>query len=219
MEREKRITQIESAPGKGNQFHVYIDDALAFTVHEDVLVQYRLWKDRTISERELEEIAREEERLRAYHDALAFVSRRPCSAVEIRRKLRRKKYPDEWIEEAVHRLQSRGYLNDGEFAKMLANQRVRGQLKGSRWIRQELAQKGIAKEHVADALESIDEEAEYEAALKAARKRWKPDSGDPKQRLKLFQYLVRRGFPHGIVRRALREATADTVEWDDAEME
>ena len=63
------------------------------------------------------------------------------------------------------------------------------------------------------AVSELDEEAEKEAAIALARKKWPALKGEWRQRqLKLTGYLLRRGFPNSVVRSALDEVRADSDE-------
>lgn len=203
---------MERAAGERSRYHIYVDGRLACTVHEDLLVKHRLLKGELLDERLLDELVRDEERLKAYHAALSYVAWRSRSAQEIRAHLKRKKYPPEWIEESLQKLEAQGFVDDREFARRLTNYRIRQQKKGSRWVRQELLQKGVKPEDVGGALESVDEEAEYRAAAELARKRWKPGDDPVASVRKLAQYLLRRGFPSGTVRRVVREVSSQARE-------
>jgi regulatory protein len=209
MERHAKITSVELHASDKQRFIIHLDGEPAFIVHEDLLVKYRLLKGETLTVQQVKEIEAEEDRTKAYLEGLSYLSRRPRSAKEVHQHLKRKAYPPEWINFAVQRLQEQGYLNDRQFAKQWTSHRIRSQKKGRLWIRQELAEKGIAKEQIAEAIQEVDKDTEYRNALELARRRWKGgDSVDErKQRQKLMAFLLRRGYPSSIVHRALREVT------------
>jgi regulatory protein len=208
MEHHARITSVELHSGDKQRFIIHLDGEPALIVHEDLLVKYRLLKGEALTAQQVKEIEAEEDRTKAYLEALAYLSRKPRSAKEVHQHLKRKTFPPEWIDSAIQRLHEQGYLNDRLFAKQWTSHRIRSQKKGRLWIRQELAEKGIAKEQIAEAIQEVDEEAEYRNALELARKRWKSDPPDErKQRQKLMAFLLRRGYPSSIVHRALREVT------------
>ncbi|MDG0812492.1 RecX family transcriptional regulator [Cohnella rhizosphaerae] len=115
-----------------------------------------------------------------------------------------------------------GYVNDAMFAQRFAEQRVSGQKKGSRLVRQELMQRGVDKREIDEAIKGIDEDAERSAALALALKRWPSVKGksERERQMKLMNILLRRGFPGAAAREAVRkasEAAADAEEWDAPE--
>ncbi|WP_420872044.1 regulatory protein RecX [Cohnella rhizosphaerae] len=108
------------------------------------------------------------------------------------------------------------------FAQRFAEQRVSGQKKGSRLVRQELMQRGVDKREIDEAIKGIDEDAERSAALALALKRWPSVKGksERERQMKLMNILLRRGFPGAAAREAVRkasEAAADAEEWDAPE--
>jgi regulatory protein len=215
------ITAVESLPKEKQMYLIHLDGSPALTVHEDILIKYRLLKGESLSEELVEEIEYAEERSKAYLQALSYLSRRPRSVKEVRQHLARKQFPEHWVDDALQRLQSQGYLDDGQFAKQWAGHRVRSQKKGSVWIRYELTEKGVSKEQISSALQELDHDAEYKNAVELARRRWKADSDNEfKQRQKLMQFLLRRGYTNDVVRRAVREVTsfgADELEFESPE--
>ena len=60
------------------------------TVHEDVMLKYRMFKGNVFRKEELEEIIVADERQRAYVEALNHLSRKPRTAKEITQRLQQK---------------------------------------------------------------------------------------------------------------------------------
>jgi regulatory protein len=121
-------------------------------------------------------------------------------------------------EKAIERLMQERLVDDVSYANRFAAERMRSQLKGRRLLRQELEQRGIAKSTAKEASEHLDPEWEAEAAIRAANKKWpfiKGEYRDRKRKLAIF--LLRRGFPDSVVKRAVNEAAQeadDDEEWD-----
>jgi regulatory protein len=85
---------------------------------------------------------------------------------------------------------------------------MRTQLKGRRLLRQELEQRGIAKQAAKEASEGLDFDEEARAAVTAARKKWPHLKGELRERKqKLTIFLLRRGFPGPIAKRAVQEVS------------
>lgn len=110
----------------------------------------------------------------------------------------------------VAELQSRGYVNDPEFARWWAEARARGRKIGSRRLRQELLAKGISRDMAAAAVEAAFAEApEAERALEAGRRRLPAllRAGRERAPRRLRDYLLRRGYPAEIALKAVKELT------------
>ncbi|AJY77908.1 RecX family transcriptional regulator [Paenibacillus beijingensis] len=201
------LTKVEPDRKHRSRYLLYFDgsDEAALSVHEDILVRYRLLKGQTLDAALLAEVAAEDGRYRAYAAAVYYLGFKPRTSKEIERYLARKEFDEESISHTLDRLNGEALINDGEYARMFAAQRMRGALKGRRLIRQELQVRGIAKETAAKAAEALDPQAELDAAMRAAEKKWRSLKGEPIDRKrKLTAFLLRRGFPGETARAAVR---------------
>jgi regulatory protein len=196
------------------------DTETVITVHEDTLVSLRLLKGRRLSAEEWEALRREEDREDAYRSALAILERKARTSRELSEALKRKGYAPDIINSCLERLQARRMLDDSSYAKRFAEQRAAGQRKGRRLIRQELLQRGIAKEDAERALGELDENVEREAAFTLAHKKWPQLKGELRERRhKLAAFLLRRGYPNGIVKEALDHAASAASRTGDPDLE
>jgi len=181
-------------------------------VHEDTLVSMRLLKGRRLSPEEWQQLRQEEALEEAYRAALAIVERKARTSRELADALKRKGYSPEAIAGCMQRMQSRRLLDDSAYARRFAEQRTTSQRKGRHLVRQELVQRGISREEADRALGELDEQLEMEAALALARKKWPQLKGESKERrMKLTAFLLRRGFPSGIVKTALSRVQAESA--------
>lgn len=186
-------------------------------VHEDILIRFSLMKGRTVSEEELHLIRTEDERYRAYASAVYYLGIKPRTRKQIELYLTRKQFEEMNIRHALDRLESERIVDDELYAHQYAAQRLRNGLKGSRWIRQELQQLGISQHTAAEALGSLDRNAELAAAEAVAGKKWRSLNGSPgEKKQKLIVYLLRRGFPGDIVKQAAKslESSVDEDDFD-----
>ena len=122
------------------------------------------------------------------------------SEAEIRRRLKRKKFPTDIIETTVSFLKNKNFINDREFAHLWFDSRIK-RLCGIKRIKQELKIKGISEELIREAQEDLQDYDEKKVVLKLAKKRLLQSKGLEinKKRQRLYGYLIRRGFPAGIV--------------------
>jgi regulatory protein len=190
------------------------------SVHEDTLVSLRLLKGRRLSAEEWEALRHEEDREDAYRAALTILERKARTSRELSEALKRKGYAPDIIQSCLNRLQERRILDDSSYARRFAEQRATGQRKGRRLIRQELLQRGIAKEDADLALGELDENIEREAALTLARKKWPQWKGELRDRQqKLAAFLLRRGYPNSIVKEALEHVTSSAPPMGDQDVD
>ncbi|WP_219836732.1 RecX family transcriptional regulator [Paenibacillus sp. R14(2021)] len=203
------ITGVEQDSKKKQRYHLYVNDAAdPFTsVHEDVLIKYRLLKGREIEPDELKQIVHEDSHHRAYILALAYLGARQRTEKEIHRYLSKKEIDEGAARKAIERLSREGLVNDSLYADQYAAQRMRTQLKGRRLLQQELLQRGIKKDTAKQAAMNLNPESETEIAIRAGMKKWPHIKGELRERKqKLAAFLLRRGFPSSAVRDAVKAA-------------
>jgi regulatory protein len=111
------------------------------------------------------------------------------------------------VEAALARLSEARYLDDAGYAARVARTRLRHDGLGRHRIRQDLRLRGV-DQNTAEAgiAEAVAEVPEAEALEKVAQRYWRTHPSDePSVRLrKLWAFLVRRGFPAGLVHDRLR---------------
>lgn len=152
----------------------------------------------------------------AYVDALRRLARRDHSEQELRRALARKGHDDVIIDRVIAKLRGERALDDRRFAEAFSRSRLSHHGLGRQRIRQDLRRRGIARTTaeagLKQALADVPEDATVDAL---ARRYWSAHARDePAQRVrKLWAFLVRRGFPHGLVQARLR---ALWPRWQDA---
>jgi regulatory protein len=134
-----------------------------------------------------------------------FVSLRPRSEKEIRDYLHGKHATDLDSEKIIQLLVKQKLLDDSAFVQWWLEQRATFRPKGKRVLRAELKQKGISEELIEEALnDGVDELILAKAA--AAKKVKIYRSLPPREfRQKLSNFLGRKGFPWGIIKRVLDE--------------
>ena len=157
--------------------------------------------------------------------ALRRLARRDHSEAELRRALLRTGFPAAVIDATLDRLRAEKYLDDRGFATRFARNRVAHDGLGRHRVGQALRARGVSRaiidEGVAEALRDVSEAETLEIV---ARRYWRQHGREePVQRIrKLWAFLLRRGFPAGLVRERLsalwprwREGLEDVPEADD----
>lgn len=216
------ISAVEQDRKDRSRYHIYTNgmEEPLLSVHEDLLIKYRLLKGKELTGELITEIADEDGRYRAYALAVNYLGMKARTRKQIEQYLQRKEFEPEPIAYALERLESEHIVDDGEYARQFAMQRIRYSQKGRRWIKQELQQRGVSKQAAADALDSIGKEDELASAVHAAKKKWRSLKGENREkRQKLMAFLMRRGFPSDVVKQAARTAIdeAETEQADEDE--
>lgn len=191
------ITSLKIQKKNSERVSVFVDGEYAFSV--SLLTAAQLHKGQTLTPEEIAELEQGGEAHLAYQQAQRYLSFRPRSRAEVEKYLRGKETDEQAIEEVLSRLESRGYLNDEEFARFWVDDRLRFRPRGGRALRFELHQKGLGREEIDAALEGLDEGAAAWDAVAGKLERWR--ELDEREFLnKVSAYLSRRGFSYDVCR-------------------
>ena len=177
-----------------------------------------MWKKRKEIKPDAERVIKDADRARrkTFDRAVNLLTYKPRSIVELRTRLMEKEWTNSQIvEEVIQKLESYGYLNDGQFAKDFAASQLRGKPIGKRVLKQKLAMKKLDKETVERAIEATFEETpEAEVIERAIAKRLRL-KGKPETRedtKKFYDYLLRQGFSYDLVSSKMRELNSRDFE-------
>lgn len=132
--------------------------------------------------------------------ALTILERSDRTEMEVRQKLGAKEYTPEEIEEVIRFLKEYRYVDDAAYAQRYI--RVYSSRKSVRQIRCDLERKGVAKELIAESLDTcpVDEEEQVRRLL--LKKGYQPGEWmEPAQYRKLMGALCRKGFSYEVIRR------------------
>ena len=153
---------------------------------------------------------------RAWSAALAVLARRDVAEEQLRRVLLGKGHPEAATEAALQRLRGERYLDDSGLAARFARSRMEFRGLGQHRIRQGLRKRGVAGAIIEEGIrEALGAVSEADVLDRLARRYWSQRRRDaPARRLRgLWAFLVRRGFPAGLVHERLR---ALWPRWSDA---
>jgi regulatory protein len=145
-----------------------------------------------------------------YDYAVKALGRAMRSETELRRLMKTRVEPGEPGEAAIAaalvRLREHGYLDDAAFAETYARLRQENEKFGVRRVRQDLQQKGVGSELIAETLEArygqTNEEALAREHLERKRIR-KPEN--EKETARVMRRLVAAGFSTGVIYKILRQ--------------
>jgi len=142
--------------------------------------------------------------------AVKSLGRQMRSESDLRRLMRARVEPgaagDAVVDAVVLRLREYGYLDDAAFAETYARLRQENEKLGVRRVRQDLQQKGVGSDLIAETLEAryghTNEEALAREHLERKRIR-KPEN--PKETARVMRRLVTAGFSTGVIYKILRQ--------------
>ncbi len=197
----KVITKIEQQKKNKKRFNIYINDEYSFSIHEDILVKFRLYKGSVLEGEIIDEILLEEETNRTWQKGLKFISYKPRTRKEVSTYLLKQGYNPEQVESVLDKLQAENWINDNHYAEQFIAQRLSSNPKGKKLIAFELRNRGIDQEIINKQIEVIDQEKELQLANKLIEKKYtqtKFEDWDTFQR-KMSGFLQRRGFSYDVI--------------------
>lgn len=189
-----KITKLEYQKKDPKRVNVFVDEKFAVGVSVDDVIKLGIFKGQEINQEVLNKIIGESDFGKLFNRALNFLSFRPRSEWEIRRKLHGEK--PELVEIVMEKLKGIGQVNDEEFAKWFVDQRNTFRPKGKLAIKQELARVGVKVVPEMGA-------TELELATRAMGKR---KFSDP---LKLQRFLLSRGFTWETIKSIIKNSDED----------
>ena len=142
---------------------------------------------------------------KALHRAVAMLARRPCSVMEIKKKLLESDFDPCVVSAVIERLEKERLLDDRDFCEQWIHNRISHHY-GIRKIYFELIQKGVSKELIQEALDKfLTDDTQMDAALSLAEKAFHSLSSETDRYhlwQKMIARLIRRGFSTDIAKEA-----------------
>ena len=198
------ITKIEPQRNE-ERVNIYLDGEFAFGLMKEIQYKYGLTEDMNIDREYIDKVLMAEEQSKANNYALKFLAYRQRSKKEIIDKLAEKGFEDKFIENTLVYLKSYDLVDDLEFAKSFAKDKINLNKQGPQKIKYELYKKGISKEIIEKVLDEDDNE--YNRALELAKKKLPSYKNDDRNAIyrKLGGFLQRRGYSYECVSKVLKE--------------
>jgi len=159
----------------------------------------------------------------AYTQGLAWLARRELSERQLRQRLATRGMDESAIDAAVDRLTRERALDDRRVAAAYARTAVRIKGRARERVRREIEALGVARDLAKAAVDEVFAEVDESSLLeRAVEKQWKArlrsagrrsaepqaDAPDRRDVQRIYQALVRQGFPADQVRQALRRRRA-----------
>ncbi len=187
---------------------VYLDNQEKLFLSYEVFLQNRLKKDMEISEDGFSFLVRENRKYFIKKKAFDYLGRRLHSYNELKLKLLRKKYDMDLICEVLDHLKEKKFLDDYEFGKRYAEEKVRLKSWGKNKIKSELFKKGVPAS-IVDRIVNEEDLSSLDNAMGLAEKKLRIlSSRNYEKRIlssKLYNYLASKGYEYDVIREVLRK--------------
>lgn len=202
-----KITALKVQKRNPNRVNIYLDDEFAFGLARITAAWLHLGQE--LSADKIASLQAQDAGEVAYQQALHFISFRPRSEDEVRKKLAEKGAEPEIIESVLARLRTAQLVGDEQFARKWIDNRSTFRPRSHRMLRYELHQKGVGEVFIQQALAEAENEPDlaYQAGRKYARRLEGLDWELFRKRISGF--LGRRGFSYGTIAPVVRQI------WDE----
>lgn len=217
------IAKITAAKKTKQRYHIHLkqngETEYSFSISEDILVKEDIHKGKMLTNEDIDRLRKSDELDKAFQKTLNYLSYRMRSEKELIDYLRQEEVPMEEIEGMIERMRRLDFVNDQRFADAFVRTKRDQSKKGPNVIRQELKLKGVSNTIMDKSLEQYTPEEQLDMAIELAEKKqrsYKKESSRQKEQ-KLVQFLMQKGFPHGIAAEALKEANIENDEEEQFE--
>jgi regulatory protein len=219
----KKIARITTQKKRANRYNIFLSDGkdeyYAFAVDEAVLIEFGLRKGLELDDESIQAITQKEELHKFYTQSINYLSYRMRTKQEIRDYLAKKEVAPNYIDYIVKRLTKEKLLDDKEFAIAFVQSRINTSSKGPKLIEQELREKGVSPDFIAEALESYSKVEQFDKTYKWMEKKLRQSSKHAfrKRMDQLKMNLMQKGFDRSVIEEVAAEFThlkQEDEEWD-----
>ena len=195
-----RIDEVKKSERKKGRFLVRLEDGDILRVTEEELLRFGLRAGLELDGETLEAVKASVKASSAKAAAANMIGSRALSKKELTKRLIKKGNDEADAQAAADWLEDIGAVDDAGYAAALARH-YGGKGYGAARVKEELRRRGVDRELWDEALEEMPETAEILDRL--IQKKCKGDLSDPKEKKRVSDALIRRGFSWGDVRAAM----------------
>jgi len=184
---------------------IYFENDEKLILAFDVFMKSGLRKNDEISGDRFSSLIEENIKYHIKQRAFRYLGRRLHSESELRTKLMQKGYEKKFINEILNDLKRNSYIDDKEFAKVFAEEKLKRKQWSEKKLKSELIKKGVNADIITEVLQSkISDEANLNNAFIVASKKYgslnKRGIESELIRQKLITFLQSRGYDYDIIK-------------------
>lgn len=196
-----RVERVEASKHKKGRVLVFLGDGACLKITEQELLDFGLRSGDELDEVTLKRLKEAAGVSNTRAAAADLIGKRAMSRRDLERKLQEKGASETEARYAAEWLEAIGALNDAEYAAALVRHYSRLGYGPAR-VREKLYEKGVPRELWEGALEELPADGGQVDAFLRSKLRGRPP--DEKEKRRLTNALLRRGFPWGEVKAAWR---------------
>ena len=198
-----KVTDIQRQKNNSQRVSIFIDDEYSFSLDEVDAVLMNIKIGRELTENDISGCIFKSQYAKAKDKALDILSRKSVSRKMLVNMLMEKKYDKEIADAVCDELESLGYIDDYAYAMMFLEY-ASEKLWGEKRIRYELSLKGIDKNIIEDAMESVSSITAEELSEHILSRYPQLDLKDIKSKQRVQRYFASRGFDFALINSAIR---------------
>jgi len=194
---KRRIVEIKPQVRNPQRKTLVFDDGSVFGISEDVFISYNFSVDDEMDDELYNGITNSELKSKVFNSAIRLLGYRMRSCTELKNRLIEKQYPIKYIDESIDKLLEMKYLNDTEFAKAFANDKVNSKKIGPIALRREFLVHKIEPNILESTIEEVYQKYPISEMIKLLLSKKKIQSGsklDQKSKKRITDLLSRKGF-------------------------
>lgn len=197
------IQDIQQIPHKKNKYKVHLQGGEDLVLYKRELKTYGLEAGMELTDVLYERILQETLIPRAKRRAMHLLEKQDRTRRNLEEKLRESDYPPAAVDAAVEYVASYHYIDDERYARSYVRFHQEG--KSKQRIRQDLMQKGVDRDTIAQVLEEEYTTQELDMIRDLLQKKhFDPEQADAKERNRMYRFLLTRGFSSSDISRVLR---------------
>jgi len=198
-----KITDITMQKRIKGKYNIFIDGEYSFSLFEDTLVEYALSKGKYIDDETIEEMRIFDEYSAAKHYTFTYLLKSLKTEKEVIKKLRGREYHEATIEKLIGFLKEHRFVDVEYYVGSYIESKINKD--SIRKIRYDLMNKGIGEYLIESKLDSYDnEDYEIKSAMLLIKKKLRNVKElDKDQKVKIYKYIVGKGYSYDIAKRAM----------------
>lgn len=200
----EQIEVLSIRKAKAKDKYVIITNNQEYVWSEDTIVKYSILKGRVLTNEDLEEVLKYENKNTAFQKAIKYISFQMRSTNEVIKNLEKCEYDQDTISFVITRLSDLSFLDDEAYCKNQLDYAINNK-KGPNWLKQKLQSKYIEKKQIELVVRLYPEDVEEQLIKEIVDKIGEKNKHQPvkKQQLALRSKLVRDGFSTSIISKVL----------------
>ena len=206
-----RIDALAVRADRAGRHTVTFSDGSVMRLYRRTIEDFGLYVGLELTEHEMKALRTAADKMSARMRAVRIVAASNVSKTDLEQRLIRKGESKTSAREAVAWMEDLNLVDDGETAHQLVQQCIRKGY-GKARAKQALYEKQIPKDLWEDALADYPDMAD---TITAYLRSHLQDAGDPKQKKKAVDALLRRGHTYSQISRAMRSLDLDTDEFQE----